>query len=158
MPKYVIALPLSPLEAGDEFPAETWPLHLTLVPTFEVDLSVDELVTVTQPLIARAGSLTVVGESDELFGPRHDVPVTTVLATDELVALHHELLKALEPRAAHHLKPAYIGDGYRPHVSHTATDSFGPGETATVRQVAIVDMQRRGADKTLAVVATIELA
>jgi 2'-5' RNA ligase len=158
VPKFVIALALAPLVTGDEFPAETWPLHLTVVPTFETAHSVGELETAIAPVLSRTMPITVVGESLELFGPNRDVRVTTVRASDELRELHLGLLAVLEPLGPRHLKPRYIGDDYRPHVSHTAHATFAPGEIATLQQAAIVDMQRRGADRSLAVAATLDLA
>lgn len=158
MPKFVIALPLAPLAAGDEFPTSTWPLHLTIVPTFETEQSVQTVETAIASVLSRTTPLTVVGESLDLFGPNHDVSVTTVNASDELTTLHRNLLDALQLLGPKHLKLEYIGDGYRPHISHTVDATFAAGEVATLRQIAIVDMKRRGPDKLLAVVATLDLA
>jgi 2'-5' RNA ligase len=158
MPKFVLALPLAPLAAGDEFPTATWPLHLTIVPTFETEQSVHTVETAIASVLSRITPLTVVGESVELFGPNHDVSVITVNASDELKSLHRDLLDALQPLGPTHLKLEYIGDDYRPHISHTAEATFDEGESATLRQVAIVDMKRRGPEKLLAVVATLDLA
>ena len=144
MPRLVVVLPLRPLRLGDGFPLKTWPLHVTVAPTFRTETDAAAVAVAIAPAIARAPALSVTAGLDEGFGPSGKVPVTVLRACPELSGLHEQLREALGAVRAEFDDPAYIGPGYRPHVTATAVARLSPGDAARLEQAAIVDMEPVG--------------
>lgn len=76
MSRLVVVLPLSPLREGDSFAVSHWPLHITVLPPFHTDATGGEIAEAISSVASRHSALTVVAAQDELFGRRHDIPVT----------------------------------------------------------------------------------
>jgi len=143
MRRFVVVAPLAPLRVGDRFTTRDWPLHVTLVPTFFSRASVDEIARALALATSSLPVVRVVLGPDALFGPRHTVPVSEVVMDPALRATHACLVAGLvaglaemEPES-----PQYTGEGFRAHVTHRRSQRLGPGDTATLRQVALVDME-----------------
>lgn len=153
MPRYVVVLPLEPLAVGDSFLTRDWPLHVTIVPVFHADATVDELVEALQD--APPGAIEVTAGDDERFGPGASIPVTVIEPSPGILALHRALLAALAPLEPVIESARYSGDGYRPHVTIRKFGRVERGETLVLTQLAVVDMepgQHLGMRKVLGVV------
>lgn len=140
MHRYVVVAPLVPLSVGDRFSTRDWPLHVTLVPTF---FSAAPLADVVASLARGASDvpvLEVVMGPDALFGPRHTVPVSEVVMDETLRAAHAALVGALRRCEITFESPPYAGPGFRAHVTHRKGRRIEAGQTATLEQVALVDM------------------
>lgn len=133
--------PLIRITVGSRFEQKAIPLHLTTLPKFRVMpedatavvAAIAEVAAATGPIIA-----TATAYAD--FGPDHDVRVTTVDPTPELRLLHSRLLESVRRVGAVPLAPAYSGDGYRPHITHTKDGrAVVPGEKVDLRSLAILD-------------------
>jgi 2'-5' RNA ligase len=142
--RLVVVLPLLPLRHGDAFTLATWPLHLTLVPTFVVDLDLDAVVAVIQPALARQSALLVTVGGDEGFGRAQRIPVSLIEDSSELIPLHHVLLDGLTAAGAAFDDPDFTGGGYRPHITMTRTARAHPGELLRLGQATVVDMEPIG--------------
>lgn len=89
MQKYVLVSLLEKLDEGTEFPATSWPLHVTLVSNFIVDWESTNLFEKLSALLAnRQPFETTVGD-DEYFGPQKQVHVALLNMNPELKSLHH---------------------------------------------------------------------
>lgn len=144
VPRLVVVLPLIRLRTGDGFPLKTWPLHVTVAPTFVTDADAAAVAVAIRPAICGCPPLTVTGGAEEGFGPSGRVPVTVLVPSAELSALHELLRTALGAVRADFDDPAYIGAGYRGHVTSTAVARMTPGDVALLAQAAIVDMEPVG--------------
>lgn len=144
MPRLVVVLPLAPLSVGVGFPLRTWPLHVTVAPTFITDADAAEVAAAIGPVVAGAPIMTVTAGDDEGFGPSGRVPVTVLVPSPEVTLLHQKLLAALPAVDAEFDDPAYTGPGFRAHVTVTGEARLRPGETALLEQVALVDMEPVG--------------
>lgn len=144
MPRLVVVLPLAPLPVGAAFPLRTWPLHVTVAPTFVTAADAAAVVAAIAPVVADAPTMSVTAGGDEGFGPSGRVPVTLLAPSAELSALHGLLLEALGAVDVEFDDPAYTGPGYRPHVTVTGTARMLPGEAAVLEQAALVDMEPVG--------------
>jgi hypothetical protein len=147
MPRLVVVLPLAPLEDGDGFPLNAWPLHVTIAPTFEIGVSTDRVAEVIRPVVARSAELRLTAGPDEGFGRALDIPVTVVVPTPELLLLHRELMDRLTRTGAIFDDPDFTGDGYRAHVTKTRAAGVNPGDTMTATQATLVDMKPHGEDR-----------
>jgi 2'-5' RNA ligase len=150
-------LPLSPLREGDTFAVSEWPLHITVLPPFLTDATGSEVGTAIRSVASAHPAFTAVASQDELFGRRHDIPVTLVAENKRLTALHRELREALLPFAATPEEPAFTGAGIRPHVTVKTHGRVHAGDELALTQLAVVDMAPRTSPGRT-VLATIDLA
>ena len=144
MPRLVVVLPLLPLRVGDGFPLRTWPLHVTVAPTFVTDADPTAVAAAIAPVIAQAPTMSVTAGGEEGFGPSGRVPVTVLVPLPELSALHLLLVEALRAVAPTYDDPQYTGAGYRAHVTVAGDARIRPGEVALLEQAALVDMEPVG--------------
>jgi 2'-5' RNA ligase len=156
MTRLVVVLPLSPLQVGDRFAVHEWPLHVTVLPPFKTDATGTEIGDAIRSVTPEHSVVRMVAAGDELFGRRHDIPVTLVAQNEQLTALHHALRAAVRPFAAQPDEPAFTGVGYRPHITVKPHARVHEGDTFTLSQLAVVDMAPR-ASAGRAVLATIDL-
>jgi 2'-5' RNA ligase len=143
MPRLVVVLPLTPLRVGSSFAVSAWPLHITVLPPFLTDAPAAAITSAIVSAVHPQPPLTVVAGLDELFGRRHDIPVTLVEPSVELAALHRTLVAAVRPFAAEPDEPAFTGAGFRAHVTHKPPARVHQGDTLTLTQLALVDMLPR---------------
>lgn len=157
MSRLVIVLPLIPLGVGDSFAVRDWPLHVTVLPPFLSDAEPAAIVDAVAAACTGQGALRVVAEHDELFGRRHDIPVTLLREDPSLTRLHQTLVDAVRPFAAAPEEPAFTGKGFRPHVTIKGPARVSVGEVLSLSQIAIVDMLPRAHPDGRTVLATYPL-
>jgi hypothetical protein len=131
------------MSVGDSFAVRDWPLHITVLPPFLSAAEPAAIAEVVASACADQGALRVIAGPGELFGRRHDIPVTLVREHPELTRLHRTLVDALRPFAATPEEPAFTGDGFRPHVTVKGHARVSAGDMLSLRQLAIVDMLPR---------------
>lgn len=152
MPRLVIILPLQPLTVGDAFTLQSWPLHLTVAPTFVIDGGLPTVLAAVTPLLVHQPPLDVVAGQEYGFGRAGRFPVTLIEPTVELNRLHTQLVAALLAAGAEFDHPEFTGDGYRPHVTIKGEPGVRAGDRLTLRQAAIVDMAPEGEQRVRKVV------
>lgn len=144
VPRLVVVLPLVPLRVDDGFPLRSWPLHVTVAPTFVTDDDAAAVAMAIAPVVEATPVVPVTAGGVEGFGPSGRIPVTLVVPSPGLTTLHGLLLDALETVGAHFDDPEYTGRNYRAHVTHIDDDRMQPGQVALLRQAALVDMEPVG--------------
>jgi 2'-5' RNA ligase len=117
------------------FPASDWPLHLTLVPPFDIDLAPDAVAA----LFPKPAPITVTAGEEALFGARRSVPVTLIQASKDLTELHTALVDALETAGARIRDQKHIRAGYRPHATSQRSARLRAGDSVAVDSLALVD-------------------
>jgi 2'-5' RNA ligase len=135
------------------FPASDWPLHVTLVPPFETELTPDAVAALLPP----ARPVTVTAGDEALLGARRSVPVTLIRPVDDLLALHAALIDALEAAGVVVADQHHIRAGYLPHATVQRSGRLHPGETFTVGELSLVDRAPAGARGSRRVVARVPL-
>src|SRR5690554_568446 len=143
MTRLVVVLPLAPLREGERFAVRDWPLHITVLPPFLTDATEAEITDAVRIVAAEHPAIRAVAEGDELFGRRHDIPVTVIADNPQLTALHRALRDAVRPFAAAPDEPAFTGPGFRPHVTVKSHGRVHEGDDFTLKQLAVVDMAPR---------------
>lgn len=157
MSRLVVVLPLSPLRDGDSFAVEDWPLHITVLPPFLTDAAPREIADTIAAATSTQEVLTAVAGRDELFGRRHNVPVTVIVENQALDRLHRTLVDAVRPFAASPDEPAFTGPGFRAHVTIKHPARVYEGDELSLTQIALVDLAPRARPRGRAVLATIPL-
>lgn len=140
MHRFAIVLPLAPMGVGERYAVRDWPLHITVMPVFATWASAAQLAASMGEVAARTPAITAVAGPAELFGPKHDTPVALVDSPD-VRALHMVFVDALDIHVPTFRRPAYAGNGFRPHITATNRGSALEGQPLSLRQLALVDMQ-----------------
>ncbi|MCP2031240.1 2'-5' RNA ligase [Okibacterium sp. HSC-33S16] len=157
MSRVVAVLPLAPLTVGDSFLVSAWPLHITVVPPFATEASVPQLAAALDAAIGDEPEFTVVATGDDLFGRRHNIPVTLIAENRRLIALRARLIRAMRPLASHADDRAFSGPEFRPHVTVKGANRVQEGDELHLRQIALVDMAPRQSPTGRTVLAAIPL-
>jgi 2'-5' RNA ligase len=157
MPRLVVVLPLTPLQTGASFAVDQWPLHITVLAPFQTDAAPTEIARVTAAALAGFDALTVVAGADELFGRRHDIPVTVIEDNVALTRIHDRLVETLLALATDPNEPAFSGPEFRAHVTVKVHGRVHSGEEFLLTQIALVDMAPRAAASGRTVLATVHL-
>ena len=142
--KYTIIQLLENLDDGYEFSSVTWPLHSTLVDTFAIDWSVDEMITHLNDLLSThaTASSTVIGSDS--FGAQKKVQVSLLERTDALMRLHTDVIEVLERGGLRLNDPQYAKEGFLPHATVQKHAKLDLGDKVSFNAISIVDMFPNG--------------
>jgi 2'-5' RNA ligase len=134
---FAVVAPVASLALGDEFRADAWPPHLTLL---FVDAHGDlaSFTSAVRGVAQDQPAFDIRGVSLELFGPQRDIRVIELEHSATIIRLHNDLLDATA-HFAQPVEPDFTGAGFRPHVSIQPGDEFGVGDVRTLDRLAIVD-------------------
>jgi 2'-5' RNA ligase len=157
MSRVVVVLPLAPLTVGESFLVSAWPLHITVVPPFATDAPISQLAAALGDAIGDEPEFTVLAAGDDLFGRRHNIPVTLIADDKRLTALRARLIRALRPLATHADDRAFSGPDFRPHVTVKGANRVLEGDELHLQQVTLVDMAPRQSPTGRTVLAAIPL-
>lgn len=117
-----------------------WPLHVTVVPRFSIDMSAEALFSLTKNLVRNQTPATAIAADDEYFGEDNSVHVTLLDMSDELIRMHMHLYTELQKAGAVFDEPKYCGQNYRAHVTVQKSGRLQRGDSVLVDQLTLVDM------------------
>jgi 2'-5' RNA ligase len=157
MSRLVIVLPLHPLQTGESFRVDEWPLHVTVLAPFATDHEPEVIAAALAQLAARVPAITARVGQDELFGRRHTIPVSLVDDNPALQKIHDLLVEGIRPFASAPDEPAFTGNDFRAHVTMKQQRRVHPGDTLELSQLALVEMAARSLPGGRAVLATLPL-
>lgn len=115
-----------------------WPLHITLVPWFELP---DEAAFLEQlrTIIPMEESFQVTVGEEAAFGIENDTPVNLINYSRPLTVMHYFLLTALEAHQATMVSNTnWIRDKYSPHVTHHGNSRLHLGDVVSVNTITVV--------------------
>jgi 2'-5' RNA ligase len=135
-----IVAPLAPMKVGDTYVLSNVPLHITVLPNARLRGLPADLLDDAQRAAQSHAPFDVVGDRPAMFGPAADIPVTTVVRSESLLALHEELSTAVRRLNGHPVEPRHWGARFSPHVT-TTVDGTGlePGERLRLDRLALID-------------------
>lgn len=158
MQKYVIVKFLEQVDEGTEFPASSWPLHITLASNFVVDWENTDLFEKLSALLAKRKPVEATVGEDEYFGPQKQVHVTLLEMNEELTSLHNDIVALLKGCDAVFDEPQYLEKGYRAHATVQQHTRLHKGDAVRIDELTIVDMFPRGDISRRKVLRTIKLS
>ncbi len=142
--RYVIIKLLEQLKEGDEFSPENYPLHITIVPSFQLERMDDVLLGKIKRLCDNLKAFTLTAGQDEFFGPNREVHVTTMVMNDEIRRLHNRLVGILADAGAIFDEPEYMFENYHAHATVQRATRLYSNDSVTVEDVTIIDKLPNG--------------
>jgi hypothetical protein len=142
--RYVIIKLLEQLKDGDEFSPENYPLHITVVPSFQLERMDDVLLGKIRQLCSNFKTFTLIAGEDEFFGANREVHVTTMIMNDNLQELHDSLVSILSDAGATFDEPQYMLENYRAHATVQETIRLHEGDSITISNITIIDKLPNG--------------
>jgi|SRR3990167_5761615 len=142
--KYVIVIPLERLAVGYEFSPENYPLHITIVPSFQLKDFSKELLNKIELLCSQTSRFEMIAGSDEYFGSDNSILVTEMLMNDKIRDLHNKLVKLVSDAGAIFDEPEYTQTKYRAHSTVQAHNRLTAGDTIIIDEIAIIDKLPNG--------------
>ncbi len=147
MAEKLIISTLEPVGVGDDFPS--LPLHITLMPWFEIEQeNVPELERYLGTIASKRDVLNLIGQDIAMYGKDNTIKVRELTRTPELVRVHADISAVIA--WSHGKRPAdYIHENYSPHVSFTDGVSIDEGEVAKVDAFQLVDRDSETKERTI---------
>lgn len=155
--KYTIVQFFDDIGEGYEYSSDSWPLHSTIVDTFAIDWSVDEMVSRLKDALKNHATADSVTEDDRFFSDQGQVQVALLNRSNSLVELHQDILTALEEGGLKLNDPQFARDGFLPHATVQKHARLDKGDKVRFTALSIVDMfpdkdpYKRKALKTIAI-------
>lgn len=138
--KYTIVQFFDDIGEGYEYSSDSWPLHSTIVDTFAIDWSVDEMVGRLKDVLKNHATADSVAEDDRFFGDQGQVQVVLLNRSNSLVELHQDVLTALEEGGLKLNDPQFARDGFLPHATVQKHARLDKGDKVRFTALSIVDM------------------
>lgn len=138
--KYTIVQFFDDIGEGYEYSSDSWPLHSTIVDTFAIDWSVDEMVSRLKDALKNHATADSVTEDDRFFSDQGQVQVALLNRSNSLVELHQDILTALEEGGLKLNDPQFARDGFLPHATVQKHARLDKGDKVRFTALSIVDM------------------
>ena len=138
--KYTIVQFFDDIGEGYEYSSDSWPLHSTIVDTFAIDWSVDEMVSRLKDALKNHATADSVTEDDRLFSDQGQVQVALLNRSNSLVELHQDILTALEEGGLKLNDPQFARDGFLPHATVQKHARLDKGDKVRFTALSIVDI------------------
>lgn len=128
---------LKPQVTGVQF--EDWPLHVTVVPWFRLEISSEDLAAGLRPALAGLKSFRVQAAATEPFGNRHKLANLTCDPTP-FIEIEKRVRALLKKQAAWLVdETTKRHRQYRPHITHQKSGRLKPGDTFSCDSLYIVE-------------------
>jgi len=158
MAKYVIVKMLKNQAIGSTFNSGQWPLHITIIPNFEIDWDFNRLELEIERIVKPCKQIITVATARDLFGPNKDIPVTRLELKPKLAEIHNTIVEFLESNGAKFELPIILKDNYRPHVTVQEGAYVNIGENLNIDELCIVDKDTEGNPSLRKVLGIVKLA
>lgn len=138
--KYAIVQFFEDIEEGYIYSSNNWPLHSTVIDTFAIKWSIDEMVVkLTDALKHHATANSEAGD-DRFFGENGQVQVVLLGRTESLIKLHLDVLATLEDGELTLNDPQFARDGFLPHATVQKHARLNKGDKVRFKALGIIDM------------------
>jgi hypothetical protein len=138
--KYTVVCFFEHQEKSHSFESSDWPLHVTVLDTFSTRWQAYELSRALANVAASVANFEVVPHQSTLLGENKDVSVKLLQQVNYMAALHNKLLKLVDKGLIIFNTPAYIGNGFLPHVTDRKDNELKLGHAYLLDSISLIDM------------------
>jgi len=137
--KYALVQLLEDMPIGTQFSASSWPLHSTIADTFAINWDVPTMVEKLKELLEDHPRAISEVEDDRFFGNDGQVQVALMKKTDDLVALHYDVIELLEQGGWKPNDPQFAKGGFLPHSTVQPHGRLIKGDKVVFNALSIID-------------------
>ena len=138
--KYAIVQFFEDIEEGYVYASNDWPLHSTVVDTFAIKWSNDEMVTKLTDALKHHATANSEASDDRFFGENGQVKAVLLSRTGSLIKLHLDVLATLESGEIALNDPQFSRDGFLPHATVQKHARLNKGDKVRFTALSIIDM------------------
>lgn len=138
--KYAIVQFFEDIEEGHVYSSNNWPLHSTVVDTFALQWSTDEIVAKLTDVLRHHATANSEAGDDRFFGDNGQVQVVLLGRTESLIKLHLDVLATLEDGEIALNDPQFARDGFLPHATVQKHARLNKGDKVRFTALSIIDM------------------
>lgn len=138
--KYAIVQFFEEIEEGHVYSSNNWPLHSTVVDTFALQWSTDEIVAKLTDVLRHHATANSEAGDDRFFGDNGQVQVVLLGRTESLIKLHLDVLATLEDGEIALNDPQFARDGFLPHATVQKHARLNKGDKVRFTALSIIDM------------------
>lgn len=138
--KYTIVQFFEDVEEGYVYSSDNWPLHSTVVDTFGLKWSIDEMVAKLTDVLRRHTTANSEAGDDRFLGENGEVQVVLLDRTESLIKLHLDVLTTLEDGELTLNDPQFARDGFLPHATVQKHTRLNKGDKVRFTALSIIDM------------------
>lgn len=138
--KYTIVQFFEDIEEEYVYASNRWPLHSTVVDTFAIKWSIDEMVVKLTEALKHHATVNSEAGDDRFFGENGQVQVVLLRRTESLIKLHLDVLAILEGGGIALNDPQFSRDGFLPHATVQKHARLNKGDKVRFTALSIVDM------------------
>ena len=136
--KYTIVQFFDDIYEGYEYSSDSWPLHSTIVDTFAITWSVDEMVNQLEEVLKDHAIAKSEAGDDRLFGENRQIRVVLLNRSSGLIKLHQDILTVLEKGGLKLNDPQFARDGFLPHATVQRHARLNKGDKVQFTALSIV--------------------
>ncbi|GAC1387821.1 MAG: hypothetical protein NVSMB37_6420 [Candidatus Saccharimonadales bacterium] len=142
---FVLVYLIDNLKVGDQFVRSrlTWPLHITVIPWFQTNkANATGLIKVFQQYLNTIDTFDVTIGPRANFGAKNQIPVSLIEGSLTILnQMHQSLLERLQSVNGQidTSRQIYVGEKYRPHVTHHGTRMPNQDNTMHIDNLALVE-------------------
>ena len=126
------------------FQSSQWPMHMTLIPPFSYDGSINELNELLSNFSKEFIQFSVTASERALFGPNKDIPVTIIKQNEVLQGCYIKLLNLIEKLGIKYKYPSISGQNYHFHITDKRGIKVPTNSDILLTGFSLVDRQVKG--------------
>jgi hypothetical protein len=139
MQKFGITIFIDKKPNNFEFMAGDWPLHITVIDSFETSMDKKELIRALKDCLSKFKINSTHIISFDNFGPNKDIPVARVELTRDLRLIHNSIVGILESEKTNFKIPFLLKENYRPHITMDNSFKFEVGKEIAIKSISLID-------------------
>lgn len=136
---YLNTLEIEPLGVGESY--NPLPAHMTLMSRYWSELQPDEISVALRPLLEQVEELSLTFGDSEIIGPKQ-TPVHLIMPSTELTSLHNQLKQKLDKLCVTYAFPQFVGQGWKPHVSHRQGSEYKTGKALRCGAAYLIEVTK----------------
>jgi hypothetical protein len=152
--EYMFVYLLEAKNPGDTF--NEWPLHITLLPWFKLDVPISEFKTELNNQLAEVQSIAVKVGPERHFNKR---AVNLIESSAGLLDLHELLLDFVKNNGEFTVSQSFVGPQFKPHIAKRLGKTMAEGKLVNVNRVYLISAPPEDPrNRTKTVIAALELS
>jgi 2'-5' RNA ligase len=138
--KYLVAHFFESQAPGFNFSGSEWPLHVTFLPIFKMEWSLEKLIHKLEKLALKTPPFDITSDGRALFGVNQDIPVTLFQPNNNATNLHYKFMAMSGDNSFTYNFLQFNGKGFTLHATVQNDNKIQSGQTYRVGDITIVDM------------------